>query len=101
MFSKVTEDPIVSLEDVQDGLIPDQRGLGIREIALAKKFAKRYFFPMICVYTMTVTSLWETAFSCYPHKTGFHCKLIIIVPTHVTWSVKYVFIHFSTEPRRG
>jgi sn1-specific diacylglycerol lipase len=41
IFSKVTEDPTVSLEDVKQHLIPDQSPLGIREIVLAKKFAKK------------------------------------------------------------
>ena len=42
IFSKVTEDPTVSLDDVKDHLIPDQNPLGIREIVFAKKFAKKY-----------------------------------------------------------
>ena len=41
MFSKVTEDPTVSLQDVKDHLIPDRRTLGIGEIAIAKKYAKK------------------------------------------------------------
>ncbi|CAI8058329.1 Diacylglycerol lipase-alpha [Geodia barretti] len=41
IFSKVTEDPTVSLDDVKDHLIPDQNPLGIREIVFAKKFAKK------------------------------------------------------------
>ena len=49
MFSKVKEDPTVTLEDVQDHLIPHKRALGLREIAIAKKFAKRYVVVYVFV----------------------------------------------------
>ena len=64
MFSKVTEDPTVSLQDVKDHLIPDRRTLGIGEIAIAKKYAKKSVqlkltanstpnFARICIHICT------------------------------------------------
>ena len=41
LFSKVTENPTVCLEDVKEGLVPDKKALGIGDIVLAKKFAKK------------------------------------------------------------
>lgn len=61
-FSKVTEDPTVNLQDVQEGLIPDRTLLTISQIVNAKKFAKTYVFPCII----------------YVYNVGMHDNIILI-----------------------
>ena len=44
------EDPTVSLQDVQEGLIPDRRPFTIGEITTAKKFARKYECMYMCLH---------------------------------------------------
>lgn len=53
----MTENPTVTLDDVKEGLVPEKRALGIREIVLAKRFAKKYSTYSVHVHIHVYTGV--------------------------------------------